>query len=366
MKGKKAVRVVLDVAMTVMIVLEMFIQFTGEFLHEVIGFAFFATVVAHLALSATWVKKTAHATQAGTLTARRAALAVMGCLLAATMVVLGVSSVAISSILSSAGFTWTVGSYALWADVHTVSAYALCALVVVHLAMHWAFLAAAFRVPYNPARRRAIGSGVNAVAALGVIALGATVAGKTLPQTAEAAGQHGIAPNEEGSDAAVGGQGAEGSPDAAANGQGANGSTDAAANGQGAEGADRSSAQPGTGKRSGKHGFGRDDGRRGSRSTGEPADGSFGSRSGKPADGSSGQPSDNASGEAPDGSSGSASDGSNDESRGSASDSASESSSGSSSNGAGDAAATGICTLCRKQCPLSAPKCNKPYEAGLL
>ena len=353
MKGKKAVRVVLDVAMTVMIVLEMFIQFTGEFLHEVIGFAFFATVVAHLALSATWVKKTAHATQAGTFTARRAALAVMGCLLAATMVVLGVSSVAISSILSSAGFTWTVGSYALWADVHTVSAYALCALVVVHLAMHWAFLAAAFRVPYNPARRRAIGSGVNAVAALGVIALGATVAGKTLPQTAEAAGQHGIAPNEEGSDAAVGGQGAEGSPDAAAN-------------GQGAEGADRSSAQPGTGKRSGKHGFGRDDGRRGSRSTGEPADGSFGNRSGNPADGSSGQPSDNASGEAPDGSSGSASDGSNDESRGSASDSASESSSGSSSNGAGDAAATGICTLCRKQCPLSAPKCNKPYEAGLL
>ena len=353
MKGKKAVRVVLDVAMTVMIVLEMFIQFTGEFLHEVIGFAFFATVVAHLALSATWVKKTTHATQVGTLTARRAALAVMGCLLAATMVVLGASSVAISSILSSAGFTWTVGSYALWADVHTVSAYALCALVVVHLAMHWAFLAAAFRVPYNPARRRAIGSGVNAVAALGVIALGATVAGKTLPQTAEAAGQHGIAPNEEGSDAAVGGQGAEGSPDAAAN-------------GQGAEGADRSSAQPGTGKRSGKHGFGRDDGRRGSRSTGEPADGSFGSRSGKPADGSSGQPSDNASGEAPDGSSGSASDGSNDESRGSASDSASESSSGSSSNGAGDAAATGICTLCRKQCPLSAPKCNKPYEAGLL
>lgn len=325
MKGKKAVRVVLDVAMTVMIVLEMFIQFTGEFLHEVIGFAFFATVVAHLALSATWVKKTAYATQAGTLTARRAALAVMGCLLAATMVVLGVSSVAISSILSSAGFTWTVGSYALWADVHTVSAYALCALVVVHLAMHWAFLAAAFRVPYNPARRRAIGSGVNAVAALGVIALGATVAGKTLPQTAEAAGQHGIAPNEEGSDAAVGGQGAEGSPDAAAN-------------GQGAEGADRSSAQSGTGKRSGEHGFGRDDGRRGSRSTGEPADGSFGS----------------------------ASDGSNDESRGSASDSASESSSGSSSNGAGDAAATGICTLCRKQCPLSAPKCNKPYEAGLL
>ena len=40
-------------------------------------------------------------------------------------------------------------------------------------------------------------------------------------------------------------------------------------------------------------------------------------------------------------------------------------------NGTSDAAsaastATGICTLCRKQCPLSAPKCDKPYAAGLL
>ena len=26
----------------------------------------------------------------------------------------------------------------------------------------------------------------------------------------------------------------------------------------------------------------------------------------------------------------------------------------------------GTCTLCRKQCPLSAPRCNKPYEAGLI
>ena len=26
----------------------------------------------------------------------------------------------------------------------------------------------------------------------------------------------------------------------------------------------------------------------------------------------------------------------------------------------------GICTLCRKNCPLSAPLCDKPYEYGLL
>ena len=37
-----------------------------------------------------------------------------------------------------------------------------------------------------------------------------------------------------------------------------------------------------------------------------------------------------------------------------------------SGSGGSATTASGICTLCRKQCPLSAPRCNKPYEAGLL
>ena len=247
MKAGKAVRVALDVALTIMIVFEMLIQFTGEFLHEVVGFAFFATVVIHIALSAAWVKKTAKNAKAGKLTARRTALAVIGSLLAVTTVVLGVSSVAISGILSSAGFVWPVGSYVLWASAHTFSAYALCALVVVHLAMHWAFLASAFKVPYNPSRRRAIATGVNAVAAVGVLALGATAVGKIAPQEASATGETG-----------------EIEPTSA------------------------------TGK-SHKKG-----------------------------------------------------------------------SSSSTANSGSGSSASGICTLCRKQCPLSAPKCDKPYEAGLL
>ena len=187
MKGKKAIRVVLDTALTLMLVFEMFIQFTGEFLHEVVGFAFFATVVLHLALAAAWVKKTARNAKEGKMTARRTALAVVGSLLAVTMIILGVSSVAISGILSSAGFVWPIGAYAMWATVHAFSAYALCALVVMHLAMHWVFLASAFKVPYNPSRRRAIATGVNTVAALGVLALGSTAVSKIAPQVASAA-----------------------------------------------------------------------------------------------------------------------------------------------------------------------------------
>ena len=172
MNGKKVTRVVLDVALTAMIVAEMFIQYTGTFLHEVIGFAFFATVVVHLALSAKWIKTTAKNASKGKMTARRTALAVMGILLTVCMVVLGVSSVAISGILADAGLVWTLGSYATWKTIHAVSSYALCALVVIHLGMHWAFLASAFHVPYDPSRRRAISTGVHATAALGALASG--------------------------------------------------------------------------------------------------------------------------------------------------------------------------------------------------
>ena len=97
------------------------------------------------------------------------------------MVVLGVSSIAISTILEGAGLTWTLGSHAAWSVVHAVSSYTLCALVVVHLAMDWAFLAATFRVPYDPARRKAINTGVHAVATAGAFALGVLAVNQAVP-----------------------------------------------------------------------------------------------------------------------------------------------------------------------------------------
>lgn len=287
MKGSKTMRVVLDVALTAMIVFEMLIQFTGEFLHEVVGFAFFATVALHLVLSAAWVKKTARNAKSGKLTRRRAALAVVGCLLAATTVVLGISSVAISGILASTGFAWPIGSYATWAVIHTLSAYALCALVVVHLAMHWAFLASAFRVPYSPSRRRAIATSVNAVAALGVVALGLTAAGKTMPPASAGSG--------------------ESSPTA----EGAVGTRDF--NGDVSDALVTELPDGGT---SGSHK---------SQSVGSASSAETATPAAETA--SSGE---------------------------------------TSATTAETTTVSGICTLCRKQCPLSAPKCDKPYEAGLI
>lgn len=336
MTTKKGLRVALDIALTVMIVFEMFIQFTGEFLHEVIGIAFFVSVALHIALSSRWIKTTANAAKAGNskMTPRRASLAVVGCLLALATLVLAISSIAISNLLSATGFVWPIGSYAFWATVHAVSAYALCGLVVVHLAMHWVFMASALRIPYNPARRKAIGAGVHAVAAVGAVALGVAAVNSALPREiaiGDSAGENGNA---------AGDGSAGGNANAGVVGDGAaNVSTDAGADNassSNASSANASSSNSNTSGPSSSAASGKSD-RNGSSDKGSSNSSASGAPSGSSANASLANPS-----------------------------SAGSSNAGSSSAASANESTSDICTLCKKRCSLSAPKCDKPYKAGLI
>ena len=318
MNGKKAVRVTLDVALTAMIVAEMFIQFTGVFLHEVIGFAFFATLATHLVLSAKWIKSTASFARRGAMSGRRKALAVMGILLAVNMVVLGASSIAISTILSSEGLEWAFGPYAAWTAVHAVSSYTLCALVALHLGMHWAFLASAFRVPYDPSRRRAIGAGVNVVAAMGALALGVMavkqVAPLAGPASASAETGDGGGSNAESSGADVFGSVSDTKiDDGNRSSKAEKGSGKAKKPAQASD----SSSNPGSGVATVQESAS------GQENAPERANGPYYGEAGSE-EGYGDSGSDNTS------------------------------------------TVLGTCTLCRKQCPISAPQCDKPYREGLL
>ena len=326
MSGKKIGRVILDVVLTAMIVAEMFIQYTGVFLHEVIGFAFFATVVTHLILSAKWIKNTASNAKQGKMTGRRTALAVMGILLAINMVVLGVSSIAISTILEGAGFVWALGSYATWTAVHAVSSYTLCALVTVHLGMHWAFLASAFRVPYDPSRRRAINTGVHAVAAMGALALGVMAVNQIAPI------------------ASISGNSAD-------SGTG-NGTTARSRNGHPFGSVNDVPDEPGSPSNSG--------------SSSGPSASSESAQNAKERNqtkGNASNPSNSVSvpdqDNAPKQDYSSAPDQNDHESVYGEEPSPDH-------PGNDSSTVTGICTLCRKQCPLSAPRCDRPYREGLL
>ena len=333
---KKTVRVIFDVLLTIMLVFEMFIQYTGNFLHEVVGFAFFATIVVHLILSAKWMKGVARSAKKGRLSMRNGALAAMGVLLAGTMLVLGVSSVAISNILSSAGMTWPLGSYSTWATVHAASSYALCALVVVHLAMHWNFLASAFKVEYDPSRRRAIGAGVHAIAGVGAVALGITAARELLPQAdtqvalATESDREAFANvSDRAHESGASSESASSSESSAAKAADPSKSTGGKRHGKGKN----SSADAGLSKESSRTSTSETTGATADPVVSEPQTQADSSDSYETAI-TSEENVDYYEPEAP--------------------------------NEADQFEAGGICTLCRKQCPLSAPQCNRPYEAGLI
>lgn len=167
-------RLGLDLVLTVMLCTEMFFEVTGDTLHEIIGAALLATICGHLILSRKWIKTTAGKIRGGKALKRahKTSLAV-NVALAVAFGALAASSIAISQLLSGMTGIWIMGSArSIWVAIHTVGSYGLCALVVIHLLLHWSSIAAAVRIPYDPARRQAINTGASALAAVSVIALG--------------------------------------------------------------------------------------------------------------------------------------------------------------------------------------------------
>lgn len=137
-----------------------------------LGFGVRLGVFAHLLLSASWIRLTAHGIVGKSATRRSVSLTAMAAVLLTVMVALVVSSVAISRLLGGANDALTaLLPYSTWYAVHVVSSYGLCALVLVHLVMHWQLLAKWLSVPYNPQRRALISNCANAVVGVGIVAL---------------------------------------------------------------------------------------------------------------------------------------------------------------------------------------------------
>lgn len=298
-------RMVFDVLLTVMLVFEMLYQFTGNALHEYVGFAFFACIAVHLLLSKRWIGSTAGLVGTGRMNRRRKGLAVMALLLFVDLLVLGASSIVISNTLWSLGADFSILNPGnVWVPVHSASAYGLCALVLVHLAMHWVQVAGVMKVEYDPSRRRAIGQCVGAVVGIGAIALGVAGARQTgISAAANAAAleQDAAEKFEAATDTAVQG---------------------AATTGAGTASGDAGSASSASSARGGKsHGAGNRKDRSGSSSA------THSQQDAVPSEQQGSVP---------------------------------ESSTGSTSS------VSGTCPLCRKQCSLSNPKCDRPYAEGIL
>lgn len=302
--GKSTRRIVVDVIMVALLVVEMFYLLTGNMLHEILGAAFFVTVAIHLILSrklfSGMMANLRERGRAGNASKMNKARMVLDVLLFAACAVLLASSVLISNMLMSFNVNLAGELYGLFAMVHVVAAYVLCGIVVLHGAFHWAGLFKSLRIPYSPSRRRAIGNAVMGCAAIGLVAIGAS----SIDVLKAHAGQLGDTADDEGPDLEA----------ASSSGAVEESMDDPIANAKELQGESR--------KGQSKRSFNETE-------SGSGASSSDGNRKLRSSD---------------EGFSGGTTEGS-------------ESGSGSDSS---------ICPLCPKRCSLSNPRCNKPYRAGLV
>lgn len=170
MKGRSA-RMALDGALTILLIASMLAQLTGVIAHEIIGVVFLLAVVAHIVNSFWWMKTVARLVENAQVKGGQLVLFVVAVLLGVAVALLAVSSVPISRLLYQVGLAPKVMS-SMWLAVHKVSAFLLCILAVVHLAMHWASILKHLNIPFDPSKRKAIGLGVKAISCAGIVALG--------------------------------------------------------------------------------------------------------------------------------------------------------------------------------------------------
>lgn len=112
---------------------------TGAPAHEWLGLLVLAALLVHVAAHADWVAGAVQRARRGG--ARPGRLAV-DALLAATLAVCVVSGVMVSGAVLPALGLYATGYY-FWDPLHAVSAKALLALLLVHLALNWKAVAAA-------------------------------------------------------------------------------------------------------------------------------------------------------------------------------------------------------------------------------
>lgn len=328
---KKQSRMLIDAVLTVLIILSMQYQLTGATMHELFGALFFAAMLIHLALSFKWMKGSVALAGAKKLQGRRKLLLVIAVLLAVDMVALVASSIVISRVLASVGLASELVN-STWSAIHTASAYGLCVLTVVHLATHWELLLRWVSVPYDPERRAAIGAGVGVLTAVGAVALGVNCQKALSDAGVFGAIEQGFA-GERTEDEPFSVNDRKGTPPDF---RGKNDRSNGESQGEGS-----SSSKPSN--------------------PGSSSDSSSGSGSNSSSNSSSD------SGSRSNSNSNSRSNSNSNSSSSSGSNSSSNSGSNSSSNSdSGSSSSDGICYLCRKQCSLSAPQCDRPYREGLL
>jgi len=127
---RQKLRVVIDIAMTILLIAAHAYRIVGNVAHEWIGVSVFVLFIAHNAINFHWYKNIGK----GAYTARRVIMTTVNALLALTMATLFVTGFIQSRVILS--FLNLSGSMLL-RQIHTTAAYWGLPLIGVHIGLHW-------------------------------------------------------------------------------------------------------------------------------------------------------------------------------------------------------------------------------------
>ncbi len=143
MDAKKRNALVVDLVVLAVYLITANPTFTGIDVHEWLGLAVFVVFVAHAAQHGDWVVETARTTFA------RPSLGRTGHFVLDALIVVAFMTCTVSGLLVSGAVLPALGLYAdgffFWDPLHAASAKVLLALLVVHVVVHWRWIAGLFR-----------------------------------------------------------------------------------------------------------------------------------------------------------------------------------------------------------------------------
>jgi hypothetical protein len=138
MNGKRAARLIIDLAFTLLLLLAFAYRVTGDAAHEWIGLALCAVCIAHNALNRKWWTRIF----SGAYTLRRGVMTAVNLLLAFAMAALVITGLLHSRAVLA--FLRLPGDMMIRL-IHTTTAYWCIPLIGVHIGLHWGMIIKAFR-----------------------------------------------------------------------------------------------------------------------------------------------------------------------------------------------------------------------------
>jgi len=131
-------RVALSPVLCALLAFEMFYDLTGDLLHELVAIVFAVLLVVHVILTRKWVAAACRSClYKKTRKAKNVVRLVVILVILIVVVVLATTSILTSELLEEAGVVFFVPGFDRFTlrIIHTISAYVLCAVVVVHAAL---------------------------------------------------------------------------------------------------------------------------------------------------------------------------------------------------------------------------------------